>query len=123
MNRFMSSVKFCKKHQNPSLMFQNSTRPHKAPAATCPTKAVRIKCYCSSLSIVSPRQVWCRHKKMLALNLLARSSGATVSNGVLRPNRSSTTLMKDKRTPAKRRERHWWRNVTGKENTVKAAFL
>lgn len=104
--------KFCKWHQNHCFMFQNLTR-HKALAATCQTKPTRIRCCFFSQSSVSPGRVWGSQWTMLALNLLARRWDATASNGVLHPNRFFTRLMNDRRTPAKRRGRHWWRSATG----------
>lgn len=100
-------------------MFQNSTSSHKALSATCLTKPTRIRCCFFSPSSVSPGRAWGRawgsQGMMLALNLHARSRDATVSNGGLHPNRSFTRLTNDRRTPAKRRGRHWWRSATGTE--------
>lgn len=100
-----------------TFMFQNSTSSRKALSATCLTKPTRIRCCFFSPSSVSPGRAWGRawgsQGMMLALNLHARSRDATVSNGGLHPNRSFTRLTNDRRTPAKRRGRHWWRSATG----------
>lgn len=42
-----------------------------------------------------------------------RKDGGTGSSGVQHPCRSSSTPTNDRRTRARRKERGWWRNVTG----------
>lgn len=47
-----------------------------------------------------------------------RREEETALSGVLPPNRSCSKPMRDRKTPAKKRERHWWKSATGKDGCL-----
>lgn len=48
-----------------------------------------------------------------------RREEETALNGVLPHNRSCSKPMRDRKTPAKKRERHWWKSATGKDGCLR----
>lgn len=47
-----------------------------------------------------------------------RREEETALSGVLPHNRSCSKPMRDRKTPAKKRERHWWKSATGKDGCL-----
>lgn len=79
------------------------------------TQAVRIRsCFFSQNSIMAGRTQYPRQGRswMMAFQV-QKDWGGIASNGGQHLRRSCTRLMRGRRTPAKRREKLWWRNATG----------
>lgn len=53
-------------------------------------------------------------KSPQAMSCQPRRGGGTVLSGAQHPSRSCSRPMRGRRTPARRSERHWWRNAIGK---------
>lgn len=56
--------------------------------------------------------LWLGPRQRMAYRVPREWDGTALSGGLLL-RISCTGLMIDRRTPAKRREKHWWKNVTG----------
>lgn len=94
-----------------SFLFQSSTRQSRVVEIS-QTKAVRISCCFSFQSSIS-RTRGLPSSTTPALKPPARRCGAIGSSGGRPPSKSCTKPTSARKTPARRRERLWWRSATG----------